>query len=94
MNASMFTAAALPGECIYARTETAEYWMRITSSQVAEVFRKGNGEAHAILLSKRRLGAQIVEHEGFTMYDTDGLPVAAIIPHEIKKVPANSIPLR
>lgn len=94
MNASMFTAAAAVGEVIYARTETAEYFMLITSSQVAEVFRKGNNDHHAILLAKRRLGAQIVEHDGFTMYDVDGHPVAAIIPHEIKKVSRESIPLR
>lgn len=94
MNASMFTAAALPGEVIYARTETAEYFLLITSSQVADVYRKGSSEKHATLLSKRRLGAQIAEHDGFTFYDTDGAPVAAIIPHEIKKVPKDSIPLR
>lgn len=94
MNASMFTAGCAVGEVIYARTETAEYWMLITSSQVADVYRKGNGEHHATLLSKRRLGAQIVEYDGFTMYDVDGQPVAAIIPHEIKKVPRESIPLR
>ena len=94
MNASMFTAAASVGDVIYARTETAEYWLLITSSQVAEVFRKGNNEQFAILLSKRRLGAQIIEHDGFTMYDTDGNPVAAIIPHEIKKVSRDSIPTR
>lgn len=94
MNASMFTAACTVGDVIYARTETAEYWMLITSSQVAEVFRKGNSEQFAILLSKRRLGAQIAEHDGFTFYDTDGAPIAAIIPHEIKKVSRESIPLR
>ena len=94
MNASMFTAAASVGDVIYARTETAEYYLLITSSQVADVYRKGNSESHATLLSKRRLGAQIAEYDGFTMYDTDGQPVAAIIPHEIKKVPRESIPLR
>lgn len=94
MNASMFTAAASIGDVIYARTETAEYFMLITSSQVADVYRKGNSEGYATLLSKRRLGAQICEYDGFTMYDTDGQPVAAIIPHEIKKVSRESIPLR
>lgn len=94
MNASMFTAACSVGDVIYARTETAEYFLLITSSQVADVYRKGNSEKHATLLSKRRLGAQIAEFDGFTMYDVDGHPVAAIIPHEIKKVFRDSIPLR
>ncbi len=94
MNASMFTAACVPGDVIYARTETATYWMLVTASQVADVYRKGNGEAFAQLLSKRRLGAQIVEHEGFTFYDTDNQPVAAIIPIEIKKVQREEIPTR
>lgn len=94
MNASMFTAACVKGEVIYARTETAEYWMAICAPQVACVYRKGNDKPHATLLDKRRLGAQIAEHEGFTFYDGDGKPIAAIVPHEIKKVTHDSIPLR
>ena len=93
MNASMFTASCHVGEVIYARTETAEYWMAITAPQVACVYRKGNGKPHATLLEKRRLGAQIVEFEPFSFYDGDGQPVSVIVPHEIKKVQHSEIPL-
>ena len=92
MNARMFTAAAKSGDVIYARTETAEYWMLVMSPQVANIYRRANGRDGCTFLGRRGLGCELAEFEGFTMYDGNNEPMAAIIPHEIKKVDWSSVP--
>lgn len=94
MKTSIFTASCHQGEVIYVRTETSEYWLAITAPQVACVYRKGNEKPYATLIDKRRLGAQIVEHEGFAFYNGDEEQISVIIPIEIKKVQQSDIPLR
>ena len=90
----MFTRACEVGDVITAITETASYWFVITAPQVAEVFRKGNGEQFAQLLQKRKLGAELVEGEGFGMYDVDDNPITVIIPTNIGKTTRDKIPTR
>ena len=88
MNSFMFTAALKKGEILNVRTETSTYWIKMENYPVAEVYRRGN--AGIDNLGKRKLSSQIVEHEGFTMYDLESNPVSAIVPLEFKKV--TSIP--
>ena len=92
MKARILIAAAKSGEVIYARTETAEYYMLIMTQQVANVYRRPIGYEFCKFLGRRGLGAELVEREGFTMYDGNNDPLAAIIPLEIGKKDLSSIP--
>ena len=93
MKTQIFVHSCKEGDVIRAVTETATYFFVITSPQVANVWRQGNGKPCAVLLGKRRMGAVIVEHEPFTSYDSDGEPVSVILPTDVSRVPALSIPL-
>lgn len=86
--------ALTAGDCLYARTPTAEYWIVMLGNLVASVYRKGNDQDHAILLEKRRMSNRITQDAAFMMYNQDNQPVSCILPLEVKKVPATSIPLR
>lgn len=93
MKTQIFINACKEGDVIKAVTNTATYFFIITSAGVANVWRQGNGKPYALLLAKRRLGSEIVEHEPFAMYDSDGDPVSVILPTDVSKVPVSSIPL-
>lgn len=82
------------GECLMVKTPTATYWLLMLGNLVASVYRQGDAEHHAILLEKRRMSNRIEQGQGFTMFNVDKQPVAAIIVQTVQKVPADSIPLR
>lgn len=82
------------GECLHVKTPTASYWLVMCGNLVASVYRQGDGEHHAMLLEKRRMSNRIEQGQGFTMFNQDREPIAAIIVQTVQKVPADSIPLR
>ena len=82
------------GECLFVKTPTASYWLLMLGNLVASVYRQGDGEHHAILLEKRRMSNRIEQGQGFTMFNVDKQPVAAIIVNEVRKVAADTIPLQ
>lgn len=82
------------GECLMVKTPTATYWLLMLGRLVASVYRQGDTEHHAILLEKRRMSNRIEQGQGFTMFNVDNQPVAAIVVQTVQKVPADSIPLR
>ena len=82
------------GGCIHVETPTANYWLMLIGSLVADVYRKGNGEQHATLLERRRMSNTITQGESFMMFDVDNQPVSAIMVNKVEKVNPSLVPLR
>ena len=79
------------GECLYAQTPTAEYWMILMGNLVASVYRKGN-EDKVALLGDRKLSNRIEENSSFAMFDQNNDPIAVIQVKKCAKVRSDSIP--
>ena len=79
------------GECLYAKTPTAEYWMILMGSMIASVYRKGTG-CEVKNLGERKLSNQITQGDVFQMFDKNNDPVSVIQVIECKKVKSDTIP--
>ncbi len=84
-------SAMQAGECLYAKTPTAEYWMILMGHQIASVYRRGNG-GEVKSLGDRKLSNQVVQGEPFQMFDRNNDPVSVIQVVECKKVRSDTIP--
>lgn len=82
------------GDCLFVKTPTASYWLLMLGNLVASVYRKGDNEEHAILLEKRRMSNRIEQGSGFTMFNCDNQPIAAIVVNEVRKVSSDAIPFQ
>jgi hypothetical protein len=92
IGSSVFVDSIPLGEIYWLRTVTTEYWLEFRGERKATVYCKNHGADCVRNLGIRLMQARIAEHEGFVMYDLDGRPLIAIVPHEIKRVSSSHIP--
>ena len=92
MHGQIIIKSVKPGEVVFCKTKTAEYWFLMMQNDLTNVYRRGAGKELCVFLGKRRLNTVLEEGKGFMMFGECGDPVAAIIPEEISKVALDAIP--